>query len=146
MGYYVRIVKSTAVIPAENKETVLQIWKDLNKPENNHLKNGGGWTGGVKTKHWYSWMDADYDKTCNSVEEILAQMGFDCTLHGNGDVSIDDYDSKTGQEELFLNAVDNLITGKIKWMGEEGESWTTHFKGDDVINGEVIRKSIAFMA
>ncbi len=145
MGYYIQIKESTAVIPAHNKETVLAIWKDLNKPENNHLKNGGGWTGGEKTRHWYSWMDADYDQTCHCVGDVLAQMGFDYTLHDNGDVSIDGYDSKTGQEDLFLKRVENLLTGEIEWLGEEGETWTTKFKGDTVIEGQVIRTALPFI-
>ena len=146
MGYYVRITKSTAIIPAENKATVLQIWKDLNKPENNHLKRGGSYTGGEKVKHWYSWMSENYDETCHSVEEILEQLGFESTLHDNGDVSIDDYDSKTGQEELFLKAVENLLIGEIQWVGEENECWTTNFYGHDVIQGEVITKSLPHIA
>ena len=143
MGYYVSIKKSTAVIPAHNKATVLAIWKDLNKPENNHLKRGGSYNGGgEKSRHWYSWMDADYDQTCNSVEEVLDMLGFYYTSHDNGDVSIDGYDSKTGQEDLFLERVENLLTGEIEWLGEEGETWTTKFKGDDVIEGQVITKSL----
>ena len=37
MGYCVKIKHSTAVILNENCEEVLQIWKDLNKPENKRI-------------------------------------------------------------------------------------------------------------
>ena len=127
MGYYVKIVKSTCVIPNENKEEVLQIWKDLNKPENNHLKNGGSWKSGEQTAWWYSWMDADYDQTCHSVDDVLDQLGFDYGLSDNGDVAIGGYDSKSGQEDVFFEAVEHLLVGDIEWMGEQGEEWTIRY-------------------
>ena len=141
MGYYVNIKKSTAVIPANNKSTVLEIWKALNAPENNHLKRGGSFAGGEYTAKWFSWMPSDYDKTANSVEEILELLGFECTTLENGDVSIG-YDSKTGQEDLFFERVEFLLTGMISWYGEDGETWETIFKGDSVIEGEVTRNAL----
>lgn len=142
MGYYVKIEESSAVIPANNKSKVLEIWKALNAPENNHLKGGGSYSGGEKTSHWFSWMPADYDKTVSTVEEVLELLGFECTTLDNGDVSIDGYDSKAGQEDLFLERVEFLLTGKISWFGEEGETWETIFKGDSVIEGEVTRTAL----
>lgn len=128
MGYYVKIVESTCVIPNENKAEVLQIWKDLNNPENDCLKNGGSWKGGVKEKAWYSWMDADYDKTCHSVEDVLDQMGFDYGWQDNGDIAIGGYDNKTGQEDIFFENVSHLLTGNIQWQGENGEFWTDRYQ------------------
>lgn len=126
MGYYVRIKHSTLTIPAANKPAVLQIWKDLNKPENNHLKHGGGWSGGKQTAYWYSWMDENYDKTCNSCEEILEMLGFEIDVTEDGGVAISGYDSKMGQEDLFIQRAAHLMTGSVSWVGEDGEtfSWT----------------------
>ena len=142
MGYCVKIKKSTAVIPANNKQAVLEIWKSLNAPENNHLKRGGVGTGSNKLSHWFAWMPANYDKTVSTVEEILKLLGFKYTTRANGDVKINGYDNVSGQEDLFLERVELLLTGKISWVGEDGDKWETIFKGDSVISNEVSRISL----
>ena len=75
MGYYVRIVKSTAMVPAGNLERVYQIMCELNN--HNELKQGGSWTGGKQTGWWFSWMDANYPETCKDAFEIFKMLGFD---------------------------------------------------------------------
>lgn len=128
MGYNIRIQKSTAIIIAKNKAEVLQRWKNLNKPENNHLKNGGSWGGGNKQNYWYSWMDENYDQTCNTCEDILEMMGFDYEVNEIGDISITYYDSKTGQEDLFFNEVADLVEGKILFIGEDDAAYKWVFQ------------------
>jgi hypothetical protein len=123
MGYNVQIKHSTAVIPAEHKDEVLQIWKDLNKPENNHLKRGGSWSKGEQNVWWYSWMPSNYDLTVTSVEDVLNELGFETELDHEGNVLICEYDSKRGQESLFFNRVAHLIKGQIMWEGEDGSTW-----------------------
>ena len=49
---------------------------------------------------------------------------------------LDHYDNKTGQEGLFLHSIEDDVSGKIEWRGEDGERWTTMFFGDYVIDGE----------
>ena len=129
MGYNVRIVNSTLSIPDEVKAQVYAIWCALNKPHNNHLKNGGGYSGGRQTQHWYSWMDEHYDQTCKSVEDILDQLGFEHVPNANCGIDIIGYDSKTGQEDLFFQRVAHLLNGKIQWLGEDGGRWTWQFDG-----------------
>jgi hypothetical protein len=129
MGYHVRIVNSTLSIPDAVKSQVYAIWCDLNKPHNDHLKSGGGWSGGGKTQHWYSWMDEHYDQTCLTVEDILDQLGFEHVPNSEGGIDIVGYDSKTGQEDLFFQRVVHLLTGKIRWQGEDGGQWTWLFDG-----------------
>ena len=123
MGYNTRIKHSTAVIPSENRDEVLQIWKDLNKPENNHLKRGGGWSKGEQNAWWYSWMPANYDQTVTSVEDVLSELGFETALGPDGSVLICEYDSKRGHEQLFFQRVSHLIKGQILWEGEDGSEW-----------------------
>lgn len=131
MGYEVQIRHSTLTIPAVNKPAVFQIWKDLNKPENNHLKNGGSYSNGKKNEHWYSWMDADYDKTCKNCEDILEMLGFYLDVTEDGGIAISGYNSKTGQEDLFIEKAAHLMSGTIDWVGEDGEtfSWTVGIEG-----------------
>jgi hypothetical protein len=120
MGYFVKIVESTCRIPNEHRAAIMKIWKELNKPENNHLKTGGTFRGGRQTEFCYAWMDADYDKTCKTPEAILEMLGFDFDVQKSGDVLIKGYDNKTGAEELFFTRVNHLLTGMIKWKGEDG--------------------------
>lgn len=145
MGYYVKIKKSNVVFPAKNLPTILQIWKDLNKPENDAKKNGGSYKGGECVEKWYSWMEKDYDKTCNSVEEVLYMLGFDTDTIDNGDVLITGYDSKTGQEDLFFEAVRDYITGTITWQGEEGETFKWKFQKELPIDSVAVCKSLGLL-
>lgn len=140
MGYYVRIVKSTAIVPAENLERVYQIMCELNN--HNELKYGGSWSGGRQNKWWFSWMDENYPETCKDAKEIFEMMGFECSVSENGDLHLDYYDQKTGQEGLFLNAITNYMTGMIRWVGEDGEVWETEFDGDKIINAVADRLAI----
>jgi hypothetical protein len=127
MGYEVVITRSNAAIKAAHKPAVLQIWKDLNKPENDHLKNGGSYSQGGKTSSWYSWMDADYDTKCNSVEDVLGELGFSYEVMADGETVITGYDRKIGQEQLFFDAVAPFVSGSIDWEGEDGCDWTWNF-------------------
>ena len=127
MGFYVKLTKSTAVIPSQHKAEVLKLWKLLNHPMFNDKKRGGSYVDGQKAQHWYSWMDPDYDKTCNTVESILDMLGFDHDLTEDGGISISDYDNKTGQEQVFFNAVAHLVTGEMFWIGEDEETYYWNF-------------------
>jgi hypothetical protein len=123
MGYHVTIKHSTATIPKKNQNEVLQIWKDLNKPENDHLKRGGAYRDGKKHTAWYSWMPANYHETVESVEDVLHELGFETELGPFDEVLICDYEGKIGQEELFFKQVAHLMTGQIQWGGEDGSTW-----------------------
>jgi hypothetical protein len=126
MGYYVKIKESTFRIPAANLDAALVELKALNhKPDVE--KHGGHFNkDGAKDVRWFSWMPEDYDKHVKTAEEVFVLLGFECEQDpATGDLLITDYDNKTGQEELFLDAVKNLVNPDsfITWMGEEGEMW-----------------------
>lgn len=129
MGYYVELVHSNTVIDHRVKDRVYEIWCALNHSRNNHLKNGGSYSGGGKTAHWYSWMDEHYDQKCKTVEEILDMLGFGYEVLADGSVDVSHYDSKTGQEDLFFKAVAHLLSGQMTWRGEDGAEWTWQFHG-----------------
>lgn len=126
MGYYVEIVESTAYIPAHLTALAYERMCELNK--RNDLKLGGSWFGGEQREWWFSWMDPNYPETCKDAQEVLEQLGFEVSkmievgVDGFG-LKIVGYDSKTGQEDLFLCVIKDLIHGKIKWEGEDGEKW-----------------------
>lgn len=133
MGYNVRVVKSTARIPAANLETAYQVMCALNTTHDNQ-KRGGSWSGGEQTGRWFPWVDENYPETCPDARAVLEQLGFETQYDTNGDLLLTHYDSKTGQEDLFLAAIQNLALGRIHWMGEDGETYTTDFLGHTVVD------------
>lgn len=136
MGYNIEIVESTAYIPKANLDIAYRKMCALNTTHH-ELKQGWSWGNGKKVSSWFSWMDSNYPETCSDTQAILHQLGFDTTYNIDGDLVIIDYDSKMGQEDLFLDTISHLAFGKIDWIGEDGSTWTTEFLGDSVIEGEL---------
>lgn len=136
MGYYVEIKHSDVVLPTEIQDEVLTRWKKLNGPQYNHVKRGGSWSGGKQTDYWYSWMAPDYDKTVQSVAEVLDMMGFEFQQNEKGDILVKGYDNKTGQEDFFFEQIGDLIEEgqMIQWSGEDGASWAWYFDGAHMNN------------
>lgn len=137
MGYFVSIVKSTARIPAANLSRAYQKMCALN--HTHHKQKRGGCFGGNQLKSgssWFSWMDPDYPDTCPDAQAVLEQLGFETEYDDNGDLVIEGYDNKSGQEELFLEAIAHEAHGEIEWLGEDGDRYTTQFLGSSVIEAE----------
>lgn len=132
MGYYVSITSTNWLLPIVNESAALDALKKLNSNENDHLKRGGRWGGGVagKTESWFSWMPSDYDKTVKSVAEVLDMLGFETKVDPEG-TRIVGYDSKTGQEELFLATIAHFVEpgSAIDWRGEDDAIWRYSFDG-----------------
>jgi hypothetical protein len=135
MGYNVEIIKSTAKIPAANLDRAYQKMCALNVTHHKD-KRGGSWSAGKRDTAWFSWMDANYPETCKDANAVLEQLGFYTSFNEQGDLLIEGYDSKMGQEDLFLKAIENEVSGEIEWVGEDHERWTTVLKGDNVIDAE----------
>ena len=127
MGYYVHIEDSNCMLP--HKHANLAYWRmcDLNK--NDDLKRGGSSTG----EKWFSWMDANYPETCKTAQDVLVELGFDVE-EGDEGLVIYAYDNKSGQEELFLEAISDLLRTVdnknsslnkpfIVWRGEDDMVW-----------------------
>jgi hypothetical protein len=135
MGYNVAIVKSTARIPKSKLAVAYEKMCALNITHDSQ-KRGGSWSGGQQVQKWFSWMDANYPDTCPDARAVLEMLGFYTDYNDEGDLLIEGYDSKTGQEDLFLKAIENDAAGEILWTGEEHERWTTTFHGDNVFEAE----------
>ena len=126
MGYYVSLRSAHFEVP--ETESVLQVLKDLNKQD--HLKQGGSYGPNGKTESWFSWMPTDWDTTCTTVQEVFELLGFETTLvekpYGVA-VSLDVYESKTGQEDLFCATVAPFMEKDsfLEWIGEDNaqEAW-----------------------
>lgn len=137
MGYFVTLEQSTAVLPARNKDEALVRFKRINGPEYNHLKRGGSWGPGGQVEAWYSWMPVDYDKTVKSAKEVFELLGFACSEDDDGNVYLDWYDSKIGQEEFFLETVCDLMEGEMFWRGEDGAQWAYRLGGKSLQHGRI---------
>lgn len=140
MGYYVSIEESTFQIPVENLDAAYKAMCELNYTVPNRQKRGWSSPGRDKAPEygpheccWFSWMDWNYDETCKSAAGILAEVGFYTSIDENGNLHIEGYDSKTGQEDLFLKAISTLSKGYIVWKGEGGEIWGETYGGEEVI-------------
>ena len=140
MGYNVSIEESTFTIPVENLDAAYKAMCELNYTVPNSQKRGGSHPGKDKAPEygphkccWFSWMDWNYDEKCKNAEEVLHEVGFYTYISENGNLHIDGYDSKTGQEDLFLKAISTLSKGYIVWKGEEGEVWGETYGGEKVI-------------
>lgn len=130
MGYYVKLNrKSDASIDWSKKEEILAIFKKLNEPEFNELKSGGSYSGGKQTAFWYSWMPESFDEFTDA-EQVIEQLGFTYEIRQTESgprLFLKHYDNKCGQEELFLRAIAHFMTGKLIWVGEDGEIWEHTF-------------------
>lgn len=141
MGYYVNIVESTAKIPAANLQKAYENMCLLNTTHD-HVKRGCCWSGGKQTEKFFSWMDENYPETCEDAQAVLEQLGFETEYNEDGDLLITGYDSKTGQEDLFLESITYFTEGTIEWHGEDGDTWTTEFQGEGIIEGTVVREAL----
>lgn len=143
MGYNVTIKQSTFQIPANNLNEAYDKMCQLNFTVPNTQKRGGSWGGpdgkdsapeyGPHKASWFSWMEWNYHEVCKDADDILQALGFYTRYDENGDLHVEHYDSKSGQEELFLSAISSLAKGYIVWEGEDGSIWGETYGGDDVI-------------
>ncbi len=129
MGYYVRLEESTAVLPKKHQAEAYRRMCALN--DNDDLKQGGCF-GPDGEEKWFSWMDSNYPDTCADAKAILADLGFWFDENEDGDLLFTDYDSKAGQEDLFIFTIGNLMTGYMVWSGEDGDKWRWEFGPDGV--------------
>lgn len=123
MGYYVNTTDGQVTIPANNLPEAYKRLCDLNKRDD--LKRGGSWSGGKQTELWFSWCYPDYPDRCEDTQAIFQMLGFETLTEGDGSLMLYAYDGKTGQEDLFLDAISDLCTdgSYFVWRGEDGAMW-----------------------
>jgi hypothetical protein len=121
MGYYVSLTESDFIIPETDE--VLQALKEM--PTKYYAVMRGGSSNGEK---WFSWMNNEEIENAESAQSIFEALGFDCEKDkygAKGTFSLESYDSKTGQEDLFLAVVAPFVAEDsfTEWRGEDGEIW-----------------------
>lgn len=129
MGYYVTLEESTFTLPTDELDEAYRRMCNLN--ERDDLKNGGSYSGGKMTAKWFSWMPENYPETCENADSIFRELGFQTEQSAEG-LKLVGYDSKTGQEELFLQAVCDLAAAdsRMYWIGEDGQRWMYEYGGE----------------
>lgn len=147
MSYYVETIESNFVLKSENYDKAYQAVCELNR--NDDAKQGGCYGGEPAMKpvnsnsvsnnpnKWYSWMQWNYDETCNNIIEVLEMLGFDVCANEN---AIDGlyYDNKMGQEDIFFDAIAPYVESGsyIVWCGEDRTMWVWAFEDGKMIEKE----------
>lgn len=129
MGYEINITDANFTIPAKNLDAAYQEMCALNQHDD--LKHGGSSTGAK----WFPWMDQNYPETCKNAQDILEQLGFHTETQMDGSLSLVSYDSKVGQEDLFLDVIAPFVANGsyIEWKGEDGDRWRHEIDGGRLI-------------
>ena len=117
MGYYIDLASAEWEIK-ESPEALATI-REMPK-KYHHIKRGGSSNG----EKWFSWMNDTDIENAETVESVFNQLGFDTTTVEGG-FTLDSYNSKTGQEDLFLAVMAPFTKdgSYIEWRGEDGEQW-----------------------
>lgn len=117
MGYYVDLVEADFTIP--EREDVLEALREMPKKYKSLQRGGDG------TNSWFSWMSDEEIENAVSVRSIFESLSFDCFDYGNGTFGLNSYNSKMGQEDLFLAVVAPFVAegSYTQWRGEDGELW-----------------------
>lgn len=137
MGYYITVT-GNITIKKSDEDKAYKAMCALNQQD--ELKRGGSWGGEHDARNprpegldhhpgrWFSWLHPDYPSICDSFLAVLEHLGFEIrNVNEVGDSTTYElyYSSKSGQEELFLDACAPYITGETYWEGEDGERWRT---------------------
>lgn len=119
MGYYITLTSSDWEI--KESPEALEAIREM--PKKFHAIKRGGSSNGEK---WFSWMNDTDIENAESVESVFQQLGFD--THTNEDAktfTLEGYNSKTGQEDLFLAVLAPFTKDGsfIEWEGEDSSLW-----------------------
>lgn len=150
MGYYVT-GEGYISVPADKLTDAYNALVELNKHD--ELKTGGRFGAGVSEgkpanstsvaenpNRWFSWMDWNYDEVCSTAEEILQQVGFETEETPDDGLELFGYDSKSGAESHFVNAIAPFVNedSTMEWSGEDGERWRWVFENGEMITEHAV--------
>jgi hypothetical protein len=154
MGYYVRTMDNHTEFFMDKKhfDDAYKTMCALN--DRDEAKRGGRFGGeGIDSKsprpagmdyhpaRWFSWLQADYPNHYKTAPELLEGIGFTISYDADGNINGLSYDDKTGQEELFLEAIAPYVRegSRLVWQGEDGAIYAFGFGG----NGEMLAQDVS---
>ena len=147
MGYYANLDYSNAMISKADGPAAMEAVYAMNDAAD-HLKSGGAFSGGKEISRHFSWMPVNL-REIPSIEELLLRLGFEIADE-DGNIYIERYDSKVGQEELFMFAIAPFVKASDKsdfvgtdhasmeWTGEDGSKWRWEFKEGGLFVSEAV--------
>lgn len=135
MGYYVNIDDADFCVPTENLDAAMNALRELDK--RGELKNRTYFADGSEAPSHFSWMPKDWAETTTSLREFLALARFECGEDEDG-VYIFGFNSKAGDERLFLNAIAPFVRdgSYIIWLGENGEKYRDRFADGKMLSSD----------
>ncbi len=130
MGYYVTLIETNAYIACEDQPRGYELVCEIN----NHHAGKVGMLNHCDTPsphegEWFSWMPWNYPDLCDTLADVLQEVGFDTYTDVDGNLHIRGYDKKTGCEEYFLQALAPVLRGgfgqpvHMAWVGEDHTMW-----------------------
>jgi hypothetical protein len=124
MGYYVTTEDINIIVPKDLLEPAYKAVLAMNEDDN--LKRGG--SHGAERKFWFSWMPEDLS-TLTDLKAVMENLGFETYYTDAGNLALGHYDSKTGQEDLFLNAIAPFVQegSYAIWKGEDNSFYKWEF-------------------
>lgn len=130
MGYYIDLVDAEWEIEESPKS--LATIREM--PVKYHAIKRGGSSSGEK---WFSWMNDTDIANAETVESVFRHLGFDTESADNG-FKLVGYNSKTGQEDLFLAVMAPFTKdgSYIEWRGEDGALWKFEIRGGRMFRSE----------
>jgi len=125
MGYFIK-AEGVVSVPVDKEAAAVAALKALNH-DHGMKRGGGGRSDDPYEVKWYSWVPPRYheDENLRTVGDVLEMLGFG--VHSGVKAGINvysvDYDNKTGQEHVFLNAIAKYGHVVIEVKGEDGAMW-----------------------
>lgn len=131
MGYYIEGY-GCITVKAANTDAAFKAVCQLNADDSiktggqhpaNQVKPADSRSLGNPNK-WFSWMPWNYDETCTSLADVFTELDFEVTTTDDGDIIIGSFDSKSGNETEFLDAIAPFAEPtEYDWLGEDGSRW-----------------------
>jgi hypothetical protein len=134
MGYYIDLSSAEWEIP-ETAEVLQALKESVTKYH--AIKRGGSSNG----ESWFSWMSDESILNAEKAITIFNDLGFETSETDNG-FTLESYNNKTGQEDVFLAVVAPFCTdgSYIEFRGEDGAEWQYSVRNGKLHYAEV-RKS-----
>jgi len=124
MGYYIT-AEGTIEMPRSLESEALHALKMLNYDHEQKRAGAFPKTDDPFYSYRYSWMPERWHDTVKSVQDVLELVGFHVEKQrfSGLDVYTLTYDSKTGQEDVFLNCLAGYAQVEVEVVGEDGARW-----------------------
>lgn len=142
MSVYAFIKSSNVIVKEEKQQAALEAVKSMNSDHTNKIVGRPGEEERPENSksvsddanYWFRWLEWNYDELVDSLEEFLDKLDFGTEKTENGDLVIDDYANKTGDEELFFRVLAPFIESGsyIEWETDYNSKYRWDFDGKEM--------------